>query len=313
MLDPKDLYTVEADAPSAAELSTAQGGPVLVQALGGFVDAGAGVRLSREHLLASFNPRPIASFDVDRLLDYRSRRPVMLFDADHWESYDEPALQLHLLHDGDGVPFLLLDGAEPDLHWERFVEGVGQLVDRFGVRLTIGLNAIPMAVPHTRPVGMTAHATRKDLVAGYEPWVDQVQVPASAGALLEFRLGRSGHDAVGFAVNVPHYLAQAEYPDAAVALLGSIERASGLSLPDAELQVAATRVRGEIDKQVEGADEVKAVVRGLEEQYDAYLGNRSRENLLSGSSGGLPTADELGAELERFLAAQPRPEDPPVA
>jgi hypothetical protein len=312
VLDPKDLYDIEAEAPSAAELTGPNGGPVLVQALGGFVDAGAGVRLTRAHLLSTFHPRPLASFDVDRLLDYRSRRPVMLFDADHWESYDDPTLALHLLHDDAGVPFLLLDGAEPDLHWERFVEAVHQLVDRFGVRLTVGLNAIPMAVPHTRPVGMTAHATRKELVAGYEPWVDQVQVPASAGALLEFRLGQSGRDAVGFAVNVPHYLAQSEYPAAAVALLASISAAGQLSLPSDDLAEAADRVRGEIDKQVEGADEVQAVVRGLEEQYDAYLGNRSKDNLLSGRPGGLPTADELGAELERFLAAQPRPEDPPV-
>ena len=76
-----------------------------------------------------------------------------------------------------------------------------------------------MAVPHTRPAGVTAHASSRDLITGYEPWLQRVQVPASAGHLLEYRLGQQGHDAIGFAAHVPHYLAQTEYPEAAELLL----------------------------------------------------------------------------------------------
>lgn len=155
-------------------------------------------------------PQTVARFDLDLLLDYRSRRPTMLFVEDHWESYDEQELALQLLHDHAGTPYLLLAGPEPDLLWDRFIEAVIELVERFDVRLTVGMNAIPMAVPHTRPVGVTAHATRPELVAGYQPWLHRVQVPASAGNLLELRLGEHGHDAAGFAAHVPHYLAQNE-------------------------------------------------------------------------------------------------------
>ncbi len=45
------------------------------------------------------------------------------------------------------------------------------------------------------------------------------------------------------------------------------------------------------------------MVRALEEQYDAYVAGRG-DDLLAGETGPLPTADELGAELERFLAEQ---------
>src|SRR5256884_9929991 len=139
MPDPGDLYELTEDLPDLER-------PVLVQALTGFVDAGSAALLAREHLLAR-GARTVAVFDADQLIDYRSRRPPMIFMEDHWESYDEPTLGIHLLRDDAGTPFLLFAGPEPDLHWERFIAAVLLLVERFGVRLTVGLNAIPMAVP----------------------------------------------------------------------------------------------------------------------------------------------------------------------
>jgi hypothetical protein len=295
-LDPRDLYELEPDLP---ELD----GPVLVQALDGFVDAGGAKRLAREHLLSSHGARLVATFDVDALLDYRARRPAMTFDEDHWADYADPQLAVHLLHDAEDTPFLLLAGPEPDVHWEAFTTAVRYLVDELGVRQTVGLNAIPMAVPHTRPLGIIAHATRPELVAGYERWVGTVQVPSSAGHLLEYRLGQAGHEAAGFAVAVPHYLAEAEYPAAAVSLLGSLAALSGLSFSTTALDEAAASVRLQVDETVRGSDEVRNVVEALERQYDAYLAGAGR-SLLAEMGGSLPTAEELGDELERFLAEQ---------
>ncbi len=300
MLDPHELYELTDDLPDLGQ-------PVLIQALTGFVDAGNASRLAREQLLTSLESRPIARFDLDQLFDYRSRRPVMTFVEDHWESYDAPALELHLLRDDDETPFLLLTGPEPDLQWERFVAAVAGLAARLDVRLTVGLNAIPMAVPHTRPTGVTAHATRRDLIAGYEPWLQRVQVPGSVGHLLEFRLGEAGRDALGFAAHVPHYVAQAEYPAAAEVLLASVSRSTGLLLPRDGLRSATEVVRVEIDRQVAQNDEATALVQALEEQYDAYARGHGGKNLLAAENGPLPTAEELGAELERFLAEQTRP------
>jgi len=303
VLDPRELYELTGDLPDV-------GRPVLVQALTGFVDAGNATYLAREHLLTAPGASLVAIFDPDQLIDYRARRPPMIFLEDHWEQYEEPTLGLHLLRDDAGTPFLLLAGPEPDLQWERFIEAVLDLVERLSVRLTVGLNAIPMAVPHTRPTGITAHATRPDLITGYEPWLRRVQVPGSAGNLLEYRLGRHGHDAVGFAVHVPHYLAQAGYPAAAQELLSSVSRVTGLKLPTANLRSAAELVRAEIDDQIAENAEAGALVRGLEEQYDAFVRGRQGTSLLAGA-GPLPSAEELGAELERFLAEQNRPNDPP--
>ena len=300
-LDPSELFELDPDRP---ELDR----PVLVQALDGFIDAGGGKRLAREHLLATYESKPIVRFDVDQLLDYRARRPAMLFVEDHWESYADPELAIHLLRDDAGTPFLLLAGPEPDVQWERFAEAVRLLVVRLGVRLTVGLNAIPMGVPHTRPTGVIAHGSRKELVAGYEPWVNAVQVPGTAGHLIEYRLGQAGHDAVGFAVHVPHYVAQTDYPAAAAALLAEVSRASGLVLPLTALEEAAATTRQAIDEQVQESPEVAAVVQALEHQYDAFVSGRGASLLVDEAD--LPTADELGAELERFLAEQSQ--DPPA-
>ena len=46
------------------------------------------------------------------------------------------------------------------------------------------------------------------------------------------------------------------------------------------------------------------MVRALEEQYDAFM--RGRGGNLLAEPTPLPTADELGAELERFLAEHHR-------
>jgi predicted ATP-grasp superfamily ATP-dependent carboligase len=297
VLDPHELYQL---APELPELDK----PVLVLALTGFVDAGGAARLAREHLLTTRDAQPLATFDLDQLLDYRSRRPIMLFVEDHWESYEAPTLQLLVLKDAEGTPFLLLSGPEPDLQWERFTAAVQALIERFDVKLTIGFNAIPMAVPHTRPIGVTAHATRPDLIAGHRPWLHRVQVPGSIAHLLEYQLGEAGRDALGYAVHVPHYLAQTDYPDAAEVLLDSVAAATGLRLPTDELRTAAAAVRTEIDEQVSQSDEVAAVVRALEEQYDAFVRGREETNLLADGESRLPTAEELGAELERFLADQ---------
>ncbi|MEU5882275.1 PAC2 family protein [Spirillospora sp. NPDC047279] len=299
MQNPEDLYELDADLPEMT-------GPVLLHSLDGFVDAGSAGQLVRETLLDSLEHRVIARFDVDSLIDYRARRPMMTYDRDHWASYEVPELVVHLVKDEVGSPFLMLTGPEPDRLWEGFTASVRSLVKKLDVGLVIGFHGIPMGVPHTRPVGMTSHATRPELITR-SSWFDKVQVPGSAAGLLELRLGESGHDAIGFAVHVPHYLAQSAYPAAAVAAMEAVVNATGLVLPSDELREAAAKTDAEIAEQVTGNDEVEKVVKALEQQYDAFAGATERDNLLAEDQD-MPTAEELGAQFERFLAEQDGPD-----
>ncbi|RSM84934.1 PAC2 family protein [Kibdelosporangium aridum] len=296
VLEPENLYEVDSDVPDLT-------GAVLLHHFDGFMDAGSAGAALVEQLLTAYENRVIARFDIDSLLDYRARRPSMTFVQDHWEDYQTPELVVRLLHDQVGTPFLLLTGPEPDFRWEAFVEAVRQLVDRWGVRLTLGVHGIPMGVPHTRPLGLTAHATRPELVKDYRPMFSRVQVPGNVAGLLELRLGESGHDAIGFAAHVPHYLVQSTYPAAALVLLDAVNQATGLVLPPGALAESSRRADAEIARQVAESDQVAEVVAALEQQYDAFTSAKDEDNLLLDPDN-IPSADELAAELERFLAEQ---------
>jgi proteasome assembly chaperone (PAC2) family protein len=295
------IYELEFPAP---QLSSEDGrGPVMIHALEGFSDAGHVIKIAATHLKDNLDTELVASFAIDELLDYRSRRPLMTFKTDHFTHYDDPELNLYALHDSVGTPFLLLAGIEPDLRWERFITAVRLLAERLGVRQVIGLGTIPMAVPHTRPVTMTAHSNDKELIAEHQPWVGEVQVPASVSNLLEYRMTQHGHDAVGYTVHVPHYLAQTDYPPAAEALLEQVAKTSSLRLPLGPLAKAGMDVQTKINEQVSSSDEVAQVVTALERQYDAFVAAQENRSLLARDED-LPSGDELGAEFERFLAEQ---------
>ena len=293
VLDPAGLYRLEPDAPTLDD-------PVLVMVLDGFVDAGAAARLAVESLLAAGAAQRVARFDVDQLVDYRSRRPPLRFETDHWEHYSAPELDVVALTDTGGTGYLLLTGPEPDTQWERFAAAVEELVRALGVRLVVNLTGIPMAVPHTRPIGVTVHGTRPELTEGHDALFAAAEVPGSAVALVEYRLGQAGHAAMGFAVHVPHYLARAEYPQAARVLVDHLAVTTGLYLPTGTLTSAAERAEREIAEQVAGSEEVAQVVAALEQQYDTVISDATGRG---GPTGGeLPSADELAAEVERFLA-----------
>ncbi|WP_405017305.1 PAC2 family protein [Kitasatospora sp. NBC_00070] len=311
MRDAKELYRLEQQGVDALAAAKAEAGPdaaglVLLYHFEGFMDAGEAGGQVVTHLLEQGSPQVVARFDHDRLVDYRARRPAMTFDRERWTSYDPPEILLQLVRDAVGTPFLLITGPEPDTEWELFAAAVRELVDRFEVRLAIDFHGIPMGVPHTRPVGLTPHGTRLDLAAGYPKWFDQAQVPGSAQALLEYRLAESGHDVLGFAVHVPHYVARSPYPAAAVLILEAVQSASGLVLPGTELRDRVGEVYADIEEQLaQGDGELSSAIRGMESQYDAVAGAEDRESLLAESSD-LPSADELGRRFEEFLAEHER-------
>ncbi|WP_062294567.1 PAC2 family protein [Demequina phytophila] len=297
--DPEGVQAWAAAAP--------QEDAVLLHSLRGFIDAGRAGALVADHILEEGDPIRVATFDIDQLLDYRSRRPEMTFSVNQWTAYDEPHLALDMVRDQEGAAFLLLHGFEPDIQWERYIATVREAHDRLGVTLTLGSHGIPMAVPHTRPLTATIHGTDPDLLPDTPTMFGTVTVPASAQNLLEYRFGQWGLPAVNVAVHVPHYLAQSSYPQAAQRALEGLEDLSGLDLDPGALDAAAARATEEIDRQLAESEEVQALVEALENQYDAFHEARGQGLPLEG---GLPSADEIAAEFEKFLAQERR--DPPT-
>ena len=285
-----------------AEVVSDAGDLTLVVVLTGFLDAGKAAELAAAHLAGLSDGKVVATFDVDSLHDYRARRPPVTFVRDHYTDYEAPRLVVRALRDTGGSPFLLLQGPEPDIRWEAFARAVREVVEHFGVARVVTLGAVPMAVPHTRPIAITPHANRPELVVGESPWQGELRVPASAQSLLEIRLGEWGLDALGFVAHIPHYLAQMEYPQAALSLLEHVERGGRLTIDLSELREAAEITETEVDRYLASHDEVGDVVRGLEQQYDSFReAEASGSSLLAGDQP-LPTGEEIGRDFEQFLA-----------
>jgi hypothetical protein len=284
----------------------------MVVVLDGCLDAGnAAIRASQHLVDLDGGGRVVATFDVDEFHDYRARRPAMSFTRDHYEAYDAPRLVVRLLHDSGATPYLLLSGPEPDNRWEAFARAVRDVVERFGVSRVVGMGAVPMAVPHTRPIAVTHHANNAALITGESPWRGELRVPSSAQALLEVRLGEWGHDMMGFVAHIPHYLAQLDYPQASRALLELVEKAGRLTVDLSGLAAEAEDREAEISRYLSANEEVGDVVHALERQYDAFERAEESGSSLLAADEPLPTGDEIGHQFEQFLAGLDGPDAEP--
>lgn len=275
----------------------------LVITLNGFTDAGSAVTRMIDDIRGEIEPTPVVRFVNDVLLDYRARRPTIRFDADHLSDYRPPRLELSLAHDSLGQPFVSLAGYEPDFGWDAFSETVVGLAEGLGVSSVTWVHAIPMPVPHTRPLGTTVSGTRGDLTQAHSVWQPHTQVPATIGHLLEYRFSEVGVDVAGFVLLVPHYLADTEYPGAALAGFDSVSVATGLVFKTDDLRQENQDFVEKIAAQVADNDELMTMLHGLEERYDSYMAGAGLGQPII-HEGDLPSADELAAELERFLASR---------
>ena len=179
--------------------------PVLVAAFDGWVDAGSAATTALG-ILAD-GGEIVATFDADRLFDYRARRPPLeIVDGRLTElTWPELVLRRTRLEERD---LLVLVGPEPDYRWRGFTAAVLELVRRFSVVEWISLGAIPAAVPHTRAVPIigteaTPGLLRGEVMAGP---AGTLRVPSALVSALELEVAATGIPALGYFAQVPHYV-----------------------------------------------------------------------------------------------------------
>jgi hypothetical protein len=296
MHNPAGLYELVTD------LASVPRGLPLVGALTGFADAGGAVSQLSEYFLDKLDHSTIAEFDNDTLLDYRARRPTIFFDEDHIADYTPARLGLYLAHDEVGQPFLLLTGYEPDFQWDTFTAAIIQFIEDLQVKSTTWVHAIPMPVPHTRPINVTVSGNRAELIETMSIWKPRTQAPANALHHVEYRLQQLGHPIAGFVLLIPHYLADTEFPLAAVTAIESVSAATGLIFPTDDLRESGRDFLTKIESQVESNPELAKLVSTLEERHDSYLQDNPLRSPLTDIDGELPSADSIAAELQNFLA-----------
>jgi len=195
---------------------------------------------------------------------------------------------------------LVLVGPEPDHLWRAYAEAVGELAQSFGVRMLVGLGAFPAPVPHTRAASLAATATSQELAESVGVVTGTLEVPAGVLVAIERQFAEIGIPAVGLWARVPHYAAAMPYPEASLLILEGLAKVAGVVVDTAELTDAAEATRQRLDDLTANSAEHSALVRQLEARADA----EAEEGLAASGWENLPTADELGAEVERFLEGE---------
>jgi len=261
--------------------------PSLIVALDGWVDAGNAATTAAG--LIAEGGRVIATFDADRLFDYRARRPTLEIIDGRLSELDWPTFRIRLVHVAER-DVLVLAGPEPDYRWPSLANAVSDVARRLGVREWISLGAIPAAVPHTRPVPVLGTASRPGLLRGdIRPGPSGLlRVPAALVSVLEMQAQTDGIDTVGYFAQVPHYVS-GPYPPAAVELLVAVERHLGLSFDRGELVDESEQLRTRLDAATAADDNTRGYVQRLESMVDEER---------------LPAGDDLISEIEQFLRDQ---------
>lgn len=293
---PPELFRPAENAPEVPP------GLPLVAGLTGFADAGSAVSQVNDYLLTTLPTKDIGLFDNDELLDYRARRPIFDFDQTHLSSYQPPRLGLSLVHDELGEPFLFLSGYEPDLKWEAVTRAIVALVDHFCVSSTTWVHAIPMPVPHTRTLGVTVSGNRSDITDRMSVWRPTTKVPGTLMHSVEYALSRANHPVSGFVILVPHYLADTEFPSAAVTALESMTASTGRIFPTDSLRELGRGFLLGIADQVDSNEELQRLVGTLEKRHDSYMEDNPLASPLMDAAGEIPSADDIAEQLQEFLS-----------
>jgi proteasome assembly chaperone (PAC2) family protein len=246
--------------------------PLLVVALEGWIDAGLGAANAASALLTGADADTVATFDADRLLDHRARRPIMHLVNGLITRLSWPATEIRAGTDADGRDLLLLVGAEPDFRWGAVTEAVVDLAHDFGVRMVVSLGAYPAPVPHTRPTSLAVTTSSTELSERLRGYVrGTLDVPAGIHAAIDVACNEAGLPALGLWAQVPHYVASMPYPAASVALLEGLGELAGISPHLGELPADARTTRARLDELVAENPQHVEMVRQLEQLVDQGL------------------------------------------
>jgi predicted ATP-grasp superfamily ATP-dependent carboligase len=93
--------------------------------------------------------------------------------------------------------------------------------------------------------------------------------------------------------SVPHYVAAAPNPKAALALIRAFEGLVGLAVDAAPLEEAAAEYERQVNDAVASDPDVKAFVEQLEERMDDVQGDSLPDRL--------PSADSIARDFQRYL------------
>jgi hypothetical protein len=274
--------------------------PVLVVMLSGWIDAAGAAAAAADELSKECQTSPILRFDDDTFIDFRARRPVMELRDGINTDLVWSTIELRAGRSSSGRDVLVLTGPEPDMAWHRFARAISDISVELGVTKMVAFGAYPFAAPHTRTPRLSCSSPSTDVLASVTFSRSSVDVPAGMAAALEHALHARRIPTLGIWVQVPHYVVALPYPAASVALLDGLTEVTGIEVAAADLRAAVGPQRDRIDAGIDGNAEHLAMLRQLEELYDASIDG----DVAPGPVIEMRSGDELADEIQAFLRDQ---------
>jgi proteasome assembly chaperone (PAC2) family protein len=194
---------------------------------------------------------------------------------------------------GTDHDLLLFQGVEPSLRWRGFCQTVIDMAQELGAGMVITLGALLADVPHTRAVPMTGICSDQSLVQrlGFEH--SRYEGPTGIVGALHHACTEAGLTAVSLWASVPHYVAAAPNPKAALALIRSFEGVAGVAVDALDLEHSADEYERQVNAAVATDPDVKSFVERLERTLDEVSEDSPPERI--------PSADAIARDFQRFL------------
>jgi proteasome assembly chaperone (PAC2) family protein len=268
--------------------------PALVCAFKGWNDAGEAASAALGFLADSFDATEVANIDPEEYYDFTAVRPTVRLSEGLTRVIDWPENSLHAARvAGAERDLLLFQGVEPSLRWRGFCQTVIDMAKDLGCEMVITLGALLADVPHTRPVPMTGICSDQTLVRrlGFEQ--SSYEGPTGIVGVLHHTCSQAGLTSVSLWASVPHYVAAAPNPKAALALIRSFEGVAGVAVDALDLEQSAEDYERQVNAAVATDPDVKSFVERLERTIDEVTEDSPPERI--------PSADAIARDFQRFL------------
>jgi proteasome assembly chaperone (PAC2) family protein len=276
--------------------------PALVCAFKGWNDAADAASSALNFVGTALGARRFATIDPEEFYDFQSTRPRVALADGVAREIQWPAVELFEAR----VPraprdLVLLSGSEPSLRWRTFTRVIVELAEALGTQLVVTLGALLADVPHTRPVAVTGLASDATLVARLGLARSSYEGPTGIIGVLHAACESGGLPSASLWAAVPHYVAAAPNPKAALALVRKLEGLVGVAVDASELETAAGEYERQVNLAVQSDPDVQAFVERLEQAASEDAEEQATQ---------IPSGDAIARELQRFLR-QRTSEEPP--
>ena len=268
--------------------------PALIAAFEGWNDAGDAASAALSYVGATLGATRFARIDPEEFYDFQATRPKVSIAQGGVREIEWPALELYEVR----VPraprdLVLLQGTEPSMRWRTFSKLVIDLAEALGCQLVVTLGALLADVPHSHPVHITTLGSDEGLVAGLDAERSAYEGPTGIVGVLQAACTEAGLPAASLWASVPHYVAAAPNPKAALALVRKLEALVGVSVDAGELEGHAADYERQVSAAVASDPEVQAFVERLEEAAE--------EQKAGAEPTDVPSGDVIARDFQRFL------------